>query len=785
MEPTEADGQTEPEDSVPQEEESQPGALIPLTLVMIAAIQLRFLSLGWESPWLDEINNWAAAEQLGFQLRASAHSWTYWSISAGTSLLGDNEFGLRLYSAIFGVITVFAAGVWAAGRFGPMGALAAGGIAAISPMAIHYSQDANHYAPLILAGLLAWMAVPEFLASPKRPRWILLVLTAAVCAAAINFHPLAILPLGALATATFLFLLLEPGRWGPENWSPAMKQKLAALLGAIVFLAAFNPLLNLAFRVWAANPIEGRQFGLGWDFWSTMLASFYGAIFQYRIIDLVLGISGAALAAYGWISYGRSRDGRWPAISAAILVGCCVLPFAFITPRQYFAPRYLSPITLVMLFGVILPLFLHYFPMKIVALLWLSVYTANSAIWYGQDTQGSFQPSKEAIEWINNNAPRDTVVLTGHPYSGSAAQFLWDRMPTGARTLIPLNMDFPSGLPAVRQAREQAFSNNHTYFLSYLEDQELKFKAWKSYIEANSDLVERIPSNITDAFTPIDWSVPIRRLERPKENPFLLAFDEATSRTLRHGADASYVSFSPRPVVRLPGNEPNSAELRSGGVAVYRIQILEPQTLEITLEAEESAIASLSWMDEEFLIPVNGKTVVYLAVVETNGPGRMEISLPFNGGDGPLLIHHIATADGEHNVLTPMRKLGFISLPDILDREKIQGFEDREVIKTKSFPVEKENLDDYLLVAQRVDNKGTGDTFVNGYVRSGQNRWPLFQRMSWQYAPIKRRTLLKKEELDTRLTVENQVFTRSVGQHPRQYQILLGEIEIYTASLAP
>ena len=149
---------------VPDEEPIFLPYLWPL-LIMGIALALRCAFLAKESLWLDEVESWWFATDLGRALKgestnpplyyAMLHFWISW--------LGTSESALRSLSVIPGVLSVGLAYGLAKKLFSRGIALGAAVYQCISSFQIYYSQEARTFAFLefflLLAGLTLWSAL--------------------------------------------------------------------------------------------------------------------------------------------------------------------------------------------------------------------------------------------------------------------------------------------------------------------------------------------------------------------------------------------------------------------------------------------------------------------------------------------------------------------------------------------------------------------------------------------------------------------------------------------------
>ncbi len=147
--------------------QQQPVVLV--ALIMVAAAAARFYHLGVQPLWLDEALTWLyAGAQYQETAGSDVHPPLYFSLvrvwmhgvpglEIPALAVQDNEFFLRLPSAVLGVLTVplvFAVGRVIGGiRLGLVAAL----LFAVAPFQVRYGQEARMYALLtFLAVLVMW-----------------------------------------------------------------------------------------------------------------------------------------------------------------------------------------------------------------------------------------------------------------------------------------------------------------------------------------------------------------------------------------------------------------------------------------------------------------------------------------------------------------------------------------------------------------------------------------------------------------------------------------------------
>jgi uncharacterized membrane protein len=127
-----------------------------LTILLLASF-LRFYRLDAQSFWNDEGNSARIAERTVRLIVEGAagdiHPPGYYLLlHAWRTVCGQSEFALRAFSAFAGVLTVAFVYAWGCRLFGAVTGLLAGFLAAVSPLAVYYSQEARMYA---LLGMLS------------------------------------------------------------------------------------------------------------------------------------------------------------------------------------------------------------------------------------------------------------------------------------------------------------------------------------------------------------------------------------------------------------------------------------------------------------------------------------------------------------------------------------------------------------------------------------------------------------------------------------------------------
>jgi len=140
--------------------------MILMGIVAVGAM-LRFLYLGKESLWLDELASWDFSSSFSKALHAEATNppLYYLLLHAWSAVWGTSEAGLRSLSAIPGIVSIWL--VWRLGSLliSERVGLAAAAYFAVSSFQIFYSQEARTFSWLVFwvlcGSLTLWKALHE------------------------------------------------------------------------------------------------------------------------------------------------------------------------------------------------------------------------------------------------------------------------------------------------------------------------------------------------------------------------------------------------------------------------------------------------------------------------------------------------------------------------------------------------------------------------------------------------------------------------------------------------
>ena len=124
-----------------------------LAILLFAAL-LRLVDLGRQSLWIDEMCVYNDSKSTYRRIFYTVHPVTF-LLARTTLYLKDNEYFLRLPSAIAGILTVLLIYLLGKELFGRSAGIISAVLLACSPYHIYYSQDANYYAEMMFFSTLS------------------------------------------------------------------------------------------------------------------------------------------------------------------------------------------------------------------------------------------------------------------------------------------------------------------------------------------------------------------------------------------------------------------------------------------------------------------------------------------------------------------------------------------------------------------------------------------------------------------------------------------------------
>jgi 4-amino-4-deoxy-L-arabinose transferase-like glycosyltransferase len=175
-------------------------------LVIAFAAVLRFLFIGKYEIWLDETYCFAVARKsISVILADLAYDngppLYYIALHYWMRVFGESTAAIRSLSAVFGTATVAVVVRWNAPWFSRRARLLAGLALAITPLAVHYSQETRMYAPLAFFVLVSMVFLERGLRVGGIRNWALYVVFTA-CSIYTSYAAFFVLPVGYAVIAT-------------------------------------------------------------------------------------------------------------------------------------------------------------------------------------------------------------------------------------------------------------------------------------------------------------------------------------------------------------------------------------------------------------------------------------------------------------------------------------------------------------------------------------------------------------------------------------------------------
>jgi mannosyltransferase len=315
-----------------------------LVALMLVGLGLRLLRLGDKSVWWDEgLAAWAARQSLADIARwtaADVHPPLYfWLLHYWRLLSGDSEFGLRLLSVMFGLLTIPAAYLLGRRINGRFTGLLAALFMTISRFDISWSQEMRMYALAALLGALALWAALGVWQYGRLRHWLLYILF--MVAGLYNLY-LAVIVLVAVNLVWLLLIWPRSARRWPEFWQWSLGQTAVLLLYAPWLLYALGRI-----PTWSQATVVDP-----WNYlkiyWTVLTVGSQLEVDQYALLTvplLLLFLAGVALI--GWQARGRPATQQKLALLLVGLLLPALVVYIVSLPKAAFfyspplAPRYL------------------------------------------------------------------------------------------------------------------------------------------------------------------------------------------------------------------------------------------------------------------------------------------------------------------------------------------------------------------------------------------------------------------------------------------------------------
>lgn len=306
-----------------------------LCVILFLAAGLRFYRLDAQSFWSDEGNTIRAAQRsIPLVIAAAAgdiHPPGYYLLLHFWRIpTGDSEFAVRALSVYIGLLTVALTGRLGRRMLG--GGVGAGAtfLAAISPLAVYYSQEARMYG---LLGLMAVASTDLLWSLLHHPRPTTALLYALVAAAGLYTHysfPFILAAQNLLVFGRWVWAGLAPACRGT---SPGVPLRWWVALQTLVVLL-YLPWLPTALRA-MGWPSAGREYTLGGAMLDIFRALSAGLTLEAAPARPVLIGAGVLLVLGLW-----PRRKRAPAVATLAL--WLLVPLILIFAFDLYKPAYLK-----------------------------------------------------------------------------------------------------------------------------------------------------------------------------------------------------------------------------------------------------------------------------------------------------------------------------------------------------------------------------------------------------------------------------------------------------------
>ena len=148
--------------------------LVATVLITLLGSGIRFHNLGGDSLWLDEILTINVARGgVSEALNVRDHPpLFYWLTLGAIHLLDENEFALRLPSLLAGIVSLPLLVTWGRVSRQPIAGLWAAFLLALSPFHLRYTQEARHYALLMMISVATYIFLYLALTRGKWRWWL-------------------------------------------------------------------------------------------------------------------------------------------------------------------------------------------------------------------------------------------------------------------------------------------------------------------------------------------------------------------------------------------------------------------------------------------------------------------------------------------------------------------------------------------------------------------------------------------------------------------------------------
>lgn len=320
---------------------------------------LRLYHLGERDFWYDEAFTGVLVKanvqsMMDMAIRDVHPPLYYLGLKTFTLLAGTSVYAIRLYSVIFGTLTIWAVYVLTKTVASKRAGLFAAGVMAVAPFAIQYSQEARMYTQLSFLVVLATYCYWQWWQNRQRRYVIWWGVLIGLAALTHYFGIIYLVLFGLHAAGTYVIRGLRQ----KTDWRTNLRVLLWLLVGAVIAAVVFAP--------WIPKFLEQyhrTRYGLGWipaaqpfdilralqvfivGSWPGNLALGVAPANAIRWMSAsfaTVSVSVLVVAMTAWLMIRVRRS-----VSLVVWLGYGALGFVYYlstTGRQYFVPRFLSTV---------------------------------------------------------------------------------------------------------------------------------------------------------------------------------------------------------------------------------------------------------------------------------------------------------------------------------------------------------------------------------------------------------------------------------------------------------
>lgn len=245
-----------------------------LIAILLLSSVLRFFHIDYQSVWIDEIHTLnesdpgiSFSQMFDYLYAADPHPPLYFiAVKVIFSLFGYNTFVLRMFSAVIGIMGVWAMYLLGKEMYGKKAGLYAAAILAVNYFHIYYSQDARPYPLLFLSTTISFYFLVKFI---KAPSFKTSALYGFFVAFMLYSHFFSLFALFSQYVILLYFV------WRPyRDYTTSKKFFIYSLMSGIISLILYIPCLGFLMAaaerkaMWIAKP--------KWNVYSELFKEFFG-----------------------------------------------------------------------------------------------------------------------------------------------------------------------------------------------------------------------------------------------------------------------------------------------------------------------------------------------------------------------------------------------------------------------------------------------------------------------------------------------------------------------------